>query len=85
MNIGVSQGPLMGPIFFLFYVDDVPKVSERLHPVLFAYDTALLISESSAESLDRVMNRELTLLNNWLISNKLSLNVRKSCFTEKND
>ena len=58
----------------------MPNVSKNLYPVLFADDTALLMSNSSTESLNQSLNNELILIDEWLAGNRLSLNIDTSCF-----
>ena len=45
---------------------------------LFADDTNLLYSDKNLKSLESTVNDELCKLYDWLIANKLSLNIKKS-------
>ena len=67
-----------GPILFLIYIIDSPNSSDYLLPTLFTDDTSLSISRSNYDEIVPVLNRELNLIKNWTISNKLSINVEKT-------
>jgi len=43
----------------------------------FADDTNLLHSDKNPKTLKKAVNRDLTLLYEWLCANRLSLNVEK--------
>lgn len=47
---------------------------------MFADDTNILYADKNLKSLETVVNRELRKLYNWLTSNKLTLNIKKSNF-----
>ena len=52
----------------------------RLGFYLFADDTNLLQSHKNLKTLEKIVNDELAKVYNWLTSNKLSLNLKKSNF-----
>lgn len=47
---------------------------------LFADDTSLSYSSDTVEDLEYTLNNNLIKINEWLLCNKLSLNVSKSNF-----
>ena len=76
-NIGVPQGSCLGPLLFLVYIDDLPKVIENYTVAMFADDTGLYYRGARLAQLNETINKDLERLDNWLKGNKLSLNVFK--------
>ena len=58
-NIGVPQGSILGPIIFLLYVNNLPKISNNLKTTLFADDTTLSVSRKNDDSLTTLTTAEL--------------------------
>ena len=79
IRCGVPQGSILGPLFFIIYVNDLCDAS-RLESILFADDTNLFISEKDPVTLNNTLNSELNKLSAWFAANKLSLNISKTKF-----
>ena len=77
---GVPQGSVLGPLLFLIYINDISNSSNRFKFYLFADDTNLLYADKNLKLLETVVNAELCNIYDWLIANKLSLNIKKSNF-----
>ena len=76
---GVPQGSVLGPLFFIMCINDFPK-SSAFYTVLYADDTYLCLSHKNLDNLQHMVNVEVIKVDNWLRSNKLSLNYSKSTF-----
>ena len=80
ISCGVPQGSILGPLFFLLYINDLPHCLNKTKPRLCADDTNLTASGQSITQLEAAVNSDLENLRKWLIANKLSLNVAKTEF-----
>ena len=80
ISIGVPQGSILGPLLFLIYINDFPECSKAFQFVMFADDTCLFLSERDPKWLESKLERELPRISDWLVANKLSLNVKKTNF-----
>jgi hypothetical protein len=76
---GVPQGSILGPLFFLFYINDLPEtIKDTSLPTLFADDINLICSQRSPEGLKDDYVNVLTKVNKLFQSNSLTLNLNKS-------
>ena len=80
VNIGVPQGSVLGPLFFLVYRNDLAESLKNSKTSLFADDTAIYCTSSNAAELQRKLNEDLAHVKDWLTTHKLTLNVSKTKF-----
>ena len=80
VTCGVPQGSVLGPLLFIIYINDMLNACPRLKGVHYADDTTLYHSESDIFNLYDIVNDELSSLDQWLISNNLSLNFSKTSY-----
>ena len=78
IKCGVPQGSILGPLFFILYINDLPKASKLTELLLFADDTSIFFSHSNPNYLENVLNNELLNIDVWLRCNKLSVNIKKT-------
>ncbi|GFU88627.1 probable RNA-directed DNA polymerase from transposon BS [Trichonephila clavipes] len=77
VNIGVTQGSLLGPVLFNIYLNDIPSHPQTMLN-LYADDIAILATFKNHKSITLALNKHLALLENYFNQWKIKINVEKT-------
>jgi hypothetical protein len=78
VHIGVPQGSILGPLFFLMYVNDLPSATNLCKVVLYADDTALFYAADNVKEIQNSLLSDFLSVSKWMDTNRLILNVEKT-------
>ena len=67
-----------GPLLFLLYIDDLPKILDHSQTSLYADDTVIYLSNSHASIANNMIQHDLNLLQSWCDMNKPSINCKQT-------
>ena len=78
LKVGVPQGSVLGPLFFIIFINDLCHLGLKSFLDLFADDSTALDSSSNIKSLVESLSVDLNLISNWLVHNRLVINWSKT-------
>ena len=77
ITCGVPQGSILGPLLFLICVNEM-KEAVNCKLILYADDSALLVSGRDVVKIEQALSRKLKAVNEWLEENRLSVHLGKT-------
>lgn len=79
LNCGVPQGSVLGPLFFLMYINDLSACfSQNTEIVMFADDISLVVTDLSMNGVCGKLESTLKDIRDWFNVNNLLLNFKKT-------
>lgn len=78
ITIGIPQGSILGPLFFILYVNDYPKCLNYSHATIYADDTSQDVSDKSVDIIEYKLKEDLICAMEWMKNNKLTMNLKKT-------
>ena len=78
---GVPQGSVLGPLFFILFINYLYNCCPDAKVRLFADDTTIFFHKNNINDIINTGKKVMTELSTWLRANKLTLNADKSSFT----
>ena len=80
INHGDPQGSILGPLFFIIYINDLLELfgGEGVQILLYADNTVIYYADDSVEVACREVEKALLIICTWCESNKLTINAKKT-------
>ena len=75
---GIPQGPILGPLCFNLYVNDMPLIMQNVQVCMYADDTTLFCVGECKDSIEKNLQDALNSLTNWCHKNRMVINAKKS-------
>lgn len=78
VTIGVPQGSILGPLFFILFVNDYPKCLKHANVNIYADDTTQDVPHKSINFIEQKLYGDLIYSVDRMNSNKLIMNLEKT-------
>jgi hypothetical protein len=80
VKFGVPQGSVLGPLLFIIYVSDLPKLNCG-RAIMYADDTSILNIGRNMDELEIVTSDNISKVIQYFEANNLHINLNKTNFT----
>ena len=74
--VGVHFRPILGPLLFVFFFNDITENLIHSKIVIYADDTVIFCESKKLEEIEICLNADLKNLRSWFKENELLLNLK---------
>ena len=80
ITLGVPQGSILGPLFFIVFMNDLRHCVENANVTMYADDTSATTAIRNLSDITSQVIPDLMKISDWLKANRLNLNTLKTEF-----
>ena len=75
----ISQWSILGPCFFLIYINDLPNLASIKNKILlYADNTSIIVTSTNLKNFETRIDKIFGVINNWFKVTQLILNYNKT-------
>ena len=78
IKYGVPQGSILGPLAFLIFINDLPKIIKSTKFKLYADDTVIYSADQDPMLSVGNIQEDLNNISQWCQENKMTINIKKT-------
>lgn len=78
IKTGVPQGSILGPILFLFYINDITRIQTNCKFIIYADDCTVFVSGKNLETIVPISRSICYKIQEWSHKNYLTINESKT-------
>lgn len=78
ITAGVPQGSILGPLLFVIFINDLPKVLTSSEILMYADDTVIFCKSTEVSKIEQDLSRDLEKINEWMTDNMLYMHSGKT-------
>ena len=78
VECGVPQGSILGPLCFIFYINDLPECVTDCNINMYADDTIIYFAAKSKTEIEITLQNDLNRVSDWMKENRLIVNHTKT-------
>ena len=78
MEFGVPRGSTLGPLLFVFFINDLCDSLQSAKLVMYADDVVVYVSHEDSNTAKQLLQEDLTRLHQWCLNNHMTVNTEKS-------
>ena len=73
---GVPHRPILGPLLFVLFINDLPAALDKCKVLIYADETVIYFAARNVENVGNTLTIELANVNDWFVNNNLFLHHR---------